>query len=44
MNEVLDRYVSECIPRLGARTQVDYMRHVEARQIHNAVATEHVWL
>lgn len=34
MNEVFDKYIKECIPRLGARTQRDYVRHVENLRIH----------
>lgn len=29
MNEVFARYSMECIPKLGARTQRDYARHVQ---------------
>lgn len=29
MNDVFDRYERECIPKLGVRTQRDYIRHVE---------------
>ena len=34
MNEVFDRYVQECIPRLSPRTQIDYARHVSILRKH----------
>lgn len=34
MNEVFDRYTNECVPKLGARTQIDYMRHLKILRAH----------
>jgi integrase len=34
MNAVFDRYERECIPKLGARTQIDYMRHLKILREH----------
>lgn len=34
MNEVFDKYVKDCIPRLGLGTQRDYVRHVMVLREH----------
>lgn len=34
MNEAFDRYLKECVPQLGARTQRDYVRHVAHLRDH----------
>lgn len=34
MNEAFDRYLKDCVPLLGARTQRDYIRHVEFLRRH----------
>lgn len=34
MNEAFDRYLKECVPLLGVRTQRDYARHITHLRIH----------
>lgn len=34
VNQILDQYSRECVPRLAARTQKDYARHIEILRRH----------